>query len=383
VRILHVLEATSAGAFRHVEGLTSHLLESGHHVDLAYSSRRADDSFWRFLRRLEGAGGTSVDLDTGPAPHPLDVRALLRLRAFARRCRPDVVHAHSSKAGALARMRPGFGPTPVVYTPHAFYGMGRQGTRREQLFNTVERHLAHRAHTVAISPDEATFGREVLGIDPDRITTIHNPVDTSRFRPADPARRREARALLGVPEHGRVLGTVARLTDQKDFALTYDVVLCHLRRHPDAWFVHVGDGPGESAVAAILDAAPDIRGRVVRLKPTGSVDDVYAALDGFLLTSRYEAGWPLVVLEAMAFDLPLVVTSAPGMSDLGDAGLSHAWTAPVGDADGLVHALEQWRGATAEGRAANHRQIAQERFSPAVLYGRVVELYERTLTPSA
>ena len=55
----------------------------------------------------------------------------------------------------------------------------------------------------------------------------------------------------------------------------------------------------------------------------------YGVLDGFLLGSRYE-GMPRVVIEAIATNLPLILTRAPGNLDFAELGLSHVYWAEVG-----------------------------------------------------
>src|SRR5690606_38409351 len=61
----------------------------------------------------------------------------------------------------------------------------------------------------------------------------------------------------------------------------------------------------------------------------------YHAFDALVMTSRYEAGWPIVILEALACDLPVVSSRAPGTHDIDQAGLSHCWTADAGDVAGF------------------------------------------------
>ena len=105
----------------------------------------------------------------------------------------------------------------------------------------------------------------------------------------------------------------------------------------------------------------------------------YHALDGFVMTSRYEAGWPIVILEALACGLPLVSSTGPGMSDIGQGGLSHCWTATVGDVKGFTHAISALVTDLTQGRPNNHREIAETRFSPEHCYGAVLKAYRTQL----
>jgi glycosyltransferase involved in cell wall biosynthesis len=94
----------------------------------------------------------------------------------------------------------------------------------------------------------------------------------------------------------------------------------------------------------------------------------------FLLTSRYEAGWPYVIIEAMSCGLPIVTSVCYGMSDVAEAKLSHCWTFPVGSVDGCEEALKSAaRAGNFEG--INHRVIAQKRFSVQACFGALLDLY--------
>jgi hypothetical protein len=108
------------GVFRYVESLTRYLLSQGVHVDLAYSSVRGSNDLWDLMEVVEEHGGRTLDLRTGRRPELRDLAAWAVLLRFTKERRPDVIHAHSSKAGALVRaMRFRGVKVPIVYTPHA------------------------------------------------------------------------------------------------------------------------------------------------------------------------------------------------------------------------------------------------------------------------
>src|ERR1017187_488356 len=101
---LIVVEPGRDGVFRHVEGLIDFLLKRNARVHLAYSSRRSGVAMLKLVERVHSAGGEVLDLKVVNVPELADGPALFRLIGLMRRIRPDIVHAHSSKAGALARV---------------------------------------------------------------------------------------------------------------------------------------------------------------------------------------------------------------------------------------------------------------------------------------
>jgi glycosyltransferase involved in cell wall biosynthesis len=105
--------------------------------------------------------------------------------------------------------------------------------------------------------------------------------------------------------------------------------------------------------------------------------DFYRAVDGFVLTSIYE-GMSLAVLEAMACDLPLILSDAPGNREFSRLPLSHLHTAPVGDVAAFTRAIGDWSvGQWAAAKPSNHRTVAIEQFDSRRSFGRVLSLYRK------
>ena len=114
--------------------------------------------------------------------------------------------------------------------------------------------------------------------------------------------------LCGLPTDGRVIGTVGRLEPQKNFPLLIDVFARIAKDQPDTTLVIAGDGSARAALERQVQAT----GLGPRLRLLGHQDDiarVHHALDLFVQSSDYE-GTPNAVLEAMAFENPIVATAA-------------------------------------------------------------------------
>lgn len=98
---LLVTEPGVDGVFRHVEALAQFLMHHGVRVDLAYSSIRGSDRLKSLVTDITKNGGRTLDLEVANAPSGRDFPALLKLRRFVAETKPEVIHGHSSKAGAL------------------------------------------------------------------------------------------------------------------------------------------------------------------------------------------------------------------------------------------------------------------------------------------
>ena len=379
-RVLIVVEPGLDGVFRHVEGLVDFLCDSGVTVDLAYSSRRCSESCMRLVDRVKTEGGQAIDLMVGNSPSLSDLRAYCRLRAFIMQRSPSVIHAHSSKAGGLVRLLPRSGLGQIFYTPHAYYGMGKSGNFKTCIFNATERLLGHRGVSIHVSPEESKFAERQLNLDMDNSVCIPNAVDCSLFYPVATAGDcAHIRHLLGLPCDATVIGSIGRLSYQKNPELLYrafarfaaDVDL----DSKSVYLLHVGNG-SESEMREMRQLAGDlgIAGQVVRPAYRSDPEVFYRAMDAFCLSSRYE-GLPFTGLEALASNLPLILTDAPGLQSFGDPsyGLSHVFYGKANE-QSLAGAMGAWfRKRTLP---VNHRLSAQKHFSIPEVYGKILQLYE-------
>lgn len=258
-------------------------------------------------RDAAAAGAEVVHWPARREPGPDLLRETVRAARLIRRTGPDLVHAHSAKAGLAARLALR-GRVPTVYQPHA-WSFDAVGGTTARLALRWERLAARWTDRVlCVSEDERLHGLRA-GVRA-RWAVVRNGVDTGRFRPADDSARARAAlpALDGVPPGAPLAVCVGRLCRQKG----QDVLLRAwpevTARVPDAWLVLVGDGPQRRELGA---AAP---GRVLF---AGAADDTvpwYAAADVVVLPSRWE-GMALVPLEAMACGRPVVLTEVTGAAE--------------------------------------------------------------------
>lgn len=374
--VLEVLEPGADGVFRHVEGVCRRLLAEPVTLDLAYSSIRGSDRLRALVAEVGSAGGATLDLRTSNAPGPSDLRAIFRLRALVARRRPRLIHAHSSKAGALVRGLRLLGVRqPIVYTPHAYYGMGSGTGPKAAFFNAVERILGRVGWTVHVSEDEAEWARATLGIAGPRCRVIPNSVDTDRFTPGTSADRDGLRRELGWPADARILGSVGRLSAQKDPVTLYRALASAMVREPRLHLLHVGQGGLAPALDEVVRAA-GIGDRVRRRDYLPDTSAFYRGLDGFVSTSRYE-GLPIAVLEALAAGLPLLLSDVPGHRGFARLGLDQLWMAPAGDVEAWIRSLVEW--ARRGPAPSNHRSVAVSRYGLAAGLEPLLDLYGEVL----
>ncbi|MBM2777342.1 glycosyltransferase family 4 protein [Burkholderia territorii] len=237
-----------------------------------------------------------------------DLRGVLALRRLLRRLRPDVVHSHSSKAGALARLCRG--PWKQAYTPHAVYTLNPTlSPAKRAFYGGIERVLGNSCSdaVIAVSQDEADH-LHGLGIARRRIRVVENGVSPPRL-----LERHAARAALGLPDDAFVVGFVGRFDHQKGVDRLVRIARLLERRHEQRLrVVAIGSGDFDRA------AGDEARGLPANLHVVGRVDDArryFSAFDLLALPSRYE-GFPYVCLEAVAAHVPMVATQVAGAAEL-------------------------------------------------------------------
>lgn len=256
-----------------------------------------------------------------------------RVAAHARRWRADVLHCHLPLAGVAGRVGGRLAGVPVVYTEHNAMEQYHALTRRLNVWS-----WRWQDRVVAVSREVAASARAHAGSMVE-IEIAPNGVDEEHFR-RDASERAEARRRLGFPEGAVVIGTVAVFRAQKRLDVWLRAAQLLHERHPDARFLVVGDGPLHEQVHAAV-AALGLSDVVVLPGLSTDVRPLMAAMDVYMMSSDME-GLPVALLEAMAMELPAVVTAVGGIPEVVRPARSGVLVSPgspealADAADGLV-----------------------------------------------
>ena len=301
-RMVHVCQPTDGGAAISAAQLARVAVDHG--FDVTVISPNCRD-----LPTLAAAAGAHwMGLKMRRVPAPSDLRAIVTIRRQARIS--DVLHLHSSKAGALGRIAVATLPTSrrprVVFTPH---GWGWYiGGSLAPIYRAFERIAARWTDViVAVSNREATDGAEVLKDRATRIRVIWNGVHIEEYQPSEMERPDRPGALVTV---------IGRLHDQKGQDLAVRALACIEDKRVRMRLV--GEGPTRDAIH-ILIRRLGLSGRVEMVGKEDSRKHLQEA-DIVLVPSRWE-GMSLLLLEAMASGCAIVATESAGREVLGGAGV--------------------------------------------------------------
>lgn len=299
------------------------------HVTVCYLRDRRDTVF--------GIDARAADLDVDYVEiserHSFDPSVWPKIQGLMRDRAIDLVHAHDYKTNILALLLARATGAAALSTVHGWTGH----SLRERLcyYPADKRVLARFSRLIAVSSE---IGRELArcGAKPSRIATVLNAIDHRQFV-RDPQKVPEARTVFGLQADDVALGAVGRLEPQKRFDLLLQAFATIHARLPRTHLFIVGDGSQREALqnqirTLALDSSCTLVGHATDVAPA------YHAFDLFVQSSDYE-GTPNAVLEAMAFETPIVATDAGGTAELVHDGV-HGRIIPTGKVDRLIHAVE-------------------------------------------
>lgn len=303
-RVLLIHQPVDGGVARHIADLVASLPARGMEVVVAGPGMPAAI-----------LAGSAADV---PVTHELlgmsravaprdDVRAVRVLSSIVRRVRPDLIHAHSSKAGAIARIIRTLHPRlPVLYTPHGYAMNGFFERAAERVaYREVERVLAVvTSRVIAVCEAEARLARLVTPSN--RVRVVHNGIAPAGDGPSD----ERVRALR---ERGPVVCTVSQLRPGKGLETLLAAWSVLVEAHPGAQLAVVGGGELAPSLAAQARAA-GIAGSVHWLGEHSDPLSALRAADVFVLPSWAEA-FPYAVLEAMSLGIPVVASAVGGIGE--------------------------------------------------------------------
>ena len=244
-----------------------------------------------------------------------DVAALVELIIKFWREKPDVVHLNSSKAGVIGAFAAKIiGIPKVVFTAHGwvFNPDNRLSFWRRWLYRFFHR-IASKFQDVIINVSE--YDRQLAvryDIAPSKkLLTVYNGISDVAFLNKKDARR-ALKTISGHPVSldGTWIGSIGRLVVEKDYATLIEAAALV----KNATFFILGSGSEYRKLKSKSEKLK-IADRVCILEDMAPAAPYLKAFDIFILSSIKE-GLPYTMLEAMAAELPIVVTRVGGMTEI-------------------------------------------------------------------
>jgi glycosyltransferase involved in cell wall biosynthesis len=371
-RIEHVITGLGIGG---AELMLSHLARGGRRFEHSVTSLSANGRLADDLT----ANGVAVR-EIGMKKNLTALRHTRRLARRLKEQRPQLVQTwlyHADLVGGLAARRAGL---PVVWNLRQTEVAPNTHKLNTSIVIRLCALLSKSVPTRIVCGSKAAREAHLrMGFNGTNMVVICNGVDTESFRP-DPEARAAVRAELGLTDNVPVVGRIGRYHPQKDYRGFVETARIVAGQRPDARFVlaghHVDEGNRELA-GWIGEAG--LRDRCILLGARRDIARVIPALDVLVSSSAFGEGFPNIIAEAMACEVPCVAT------DVGDSaeiiGCQELITAP-GDYPALARAALGLLGrSSAERRGAGEaaRRRVAARFALDVMIDSYESLYAEVL----
>ncbi|HMO60536.1 MAG TPA: glycosyltransferase family 4 protein [Ferruginibacter sp.] len=257
-----------------------------------------------------------------------DIIAYFRIRKIIRQYKPDIVHTHASKAGAIGRLAArAEGVKLVVHTFHGHVFHSYFNKFISGIIVRVERFLARKTDAIiAISDSQKTELSEVYKIAPaHKVFTIPLGFNLDKFSVDQEIKRKIFRNKYGFGKNELLIGIIGRIVPIKNHDMFLEVAaIIKERANIVVRFAIIGDGESRQMVEkkagelglsySYFITHPQQQTDVVVTSWETEIDQALAGLDIVLLTSHNE-GTPVSLIEAQAASRPVVCTNVGGVED--------------------------------------------------------------------
>ncbi len=284
-----------------------------------------------------------------------DRKAYKEIKDLIKKFKPDIVHTHAAKSGAIGRLAAAACNVPII--AHTFHGHvfhSYFGKTKTQAFIQIERYLAKRSSgIIAISDIQKNELAHTYKIcTADKIKVIPLGLDLDKFQENKDAKRNQFRKKYFITEDEIAIGIIGRIVPVKNHSL---FVAAIARLIPlttkKLRFIIIGDGDmrkqtEQELVAAGIDYCyfPEQPRSAMAICTSWQteMDEVLAGLDIVALTSHNE-GTPVSLIEAQASGKPVVSTNVGGVADVvlqHQTGIITPANDPIQFADALLQLCE-------------------------------------------
>ena len=369
LRIVHCFRAPVGGVFRHVRDLAIAQAAGGHQVGFICDSTTGGALEGRYFDAV--AGALALGVTRIPIRRSIgfgDIAAGWRTHRLIKQLRPDVLHGHGAKGGALARV---FGSALRVsrfrvarlYSPHGGVLHYDPASLKGGTLFAIERTLDRLTDRfLFVSDFERRTFAEKIGGPRTPWSVVYNGLSPAEFEPVPPAP--EAADFLYIGEMRALKGTDIFIDALEQASRTAGRALTA---------VMVGGGETETYAAQLKRLGLDGR---VRMLPPMPAREAFALARMVVVPSRAEA-MPYIVLEALAAAKPMIATAVGGIPEIFPAG-SPALVRP--DVDSVAAAMARAvADEAAHAALMPRRDDLEARFSVAAMAAGVEEAYRASL----
>lgn len=305
IRVVHIAQA-AGGVEQYIKMLLKYMDSTKFENILIASKDYHAENYVNLVDSFE-------QIDMSRAIGMNDLKAARKVRTLIKQYNPNIVYAHSSKAGAIARVADLGLKNHLIYNPHGWaFNMKCPETKRK-LYTAIERVAAPFCdRIICISEAERESALDKRICTDSKLQVIFNGVDIEAYK--QKKHRKINKAALNIQTGAFVVGMVGRISSQKAPDVFIRAAKLIKQEIPEAQFIIVGSGEMENEVKeyAKENELNDC------LHITGWVDDPLDYVELFdvaCLLSRWE-GFGLVLPEYMMAGKPIVASNVDAIPNI-------------------------------------------------------------------
>lgn len=333
IKILHVAQA-AGGVDRYLQMLLKYLDKDKFENILVCSQNFCEEDY-------KGLADSFEQVQMTRAIGKNDLKAIGKVRKLIKHYRPDIVYAHSSKAGAIARVADIGLKNHCVYNPHGWAFNMRCSEKKRMMYAAIEKVAAPFCDKIiCISEAEKQSALEKKICKENKLKVIINGVDIEAYE--NGAHGEVKRADVNIPDDVFVVGMVGRMSPQKAPDVFVKMAKLVKDKVPNAHFIIVGNGEQEKELRKYAED----NGFSDSLHITGWVDNPMSYVELFdvaCLLSRWE-GFGLALPECMMAGKPIVASNVDAIPNIirnGENGLLVEVDDAVGASEAVLRIYQE------------------------------------------
>jgi glycosyltransferase involved in cell wall biosynthesis len=307
MKILHITQGTIGGTLEYLKLLLPKLQEKSMDIEVICPEY---GPMSKELKKLEILA-YNINMEREISLKN-DFKSILELRRYIKKSNCDIIHLHSTKAGALGRLANVFLGKKCIYTPHGWAFNMKVGRKKRKAYLLIEKVLSFFCdYVVSISKAEEESALTNKVITPQKSKLITNGIDIEKY---ENSKNKLTKSDLKIGNDKTVIGMVCRLSEQKNPLLFVEIASEIIKGGLNAHFIFIGDGELRTCVESKIMEL----GLNEYFNITGWVDDVkdyLGIIDVGVLTSNWE-GFGLVLAEYMAAKIPVVASAVDGIKNV-------------------------------------------------------------------
>lgn len=350
--ILHIVECLAGGVLTYIVDLANQLCEE-YNVNIAYATRTQTPNDYQkyFDKRIKLIKVNNLTRSINPLK---DTKAFFEIRKIAKEIKPNIIHLHSSKAGALGRWAFNGREISMFYTPHGYSFLMNNNIIKRTIYNIVESISGKRmCTTIACSKGEydATVNLAKNSV------YINNSINVDELN-------KLVERYNTTTTHPLTVFTLGRICHQKNPELFNAIA----EKTPDVKFLWIGGGDLQNK---LVSPNIEITGWVNREKAL----EYSMQADIFILPSLWE-GLSISLLEAMYMKKLCLVSDVIGNRDVIKNGINGFVCKNL---DEYVNTIKNEKSNLYQSIIENAYQDILEKYNTIVMSSKYKKIYSKEL----